>query len=90
MLKLRYTRSSQETKQIQHWPLLLCLFPAVPQADGHQLILEEIPGWNVVELVVNGGFAATSMTWILVSIEFYSSQSLTESTYILKRALPEA
>lgn len=29
-------------------------------------------------------FAATSMTWILVSTEFYSSQSLTESTHILK------
>ncbi|XP_068253519.1 UPF0728 protein C10orf53 homolog [Nyctibius grandis] len=26
---------------------------AVLQADGHQLILEEIPDWNAVELVVN-------------------------------------
>ncbi|KAM9188016.1 UPF0728 protein C10orf53 homolog [Mergus octosetaceus] len=27
---------------------------AVLQADGHQLILEEIPDWNTVELIVNG------------------------------------
>ncbi|KAM6104868.1 UPF0728 protein C10orf53 homolog [Pterocles gutturalis] len=27
---------------------------AVLQSDGHQVILEEIPDWNAVELVVNG------------------------------------
>nr|XP_006112478.2 UPF0728 protein C10orf53 homolog [Pelodiscus sinensis] len=27
---------------------------AVLQADGHQLILEKIPDWNTVELIVNG------------------------------------
>ncbi|OPJ84612.1 hypothetical protein AV530_015968 [Patagioenas fasciata monilis] len=27
---------------------------AVLQADGHQLVMEEIPDWNSVELVVNG------------------------------------
>ncbi|XP_059677303.1 LOW QUALITY PROTEIN: UPF0728 protein C10orf53 homolog [Gavia stellata] len=27
---------------------------AVLQADGHQLILEEIPDWNAIELVVKG------------------------------------
>ncbi|XP_010015636.1 PREDICTED: UPF0728 protein C10orf53 homolog [Nestor notabilis] len=27
---------------------------AVLQANGHQLILEEIPYWNTAELVVNG------------------------------------
>ncbi|XP_025066753.1 UPF0728 protein C10orf53 homolog [Alligator sinensis] len=27
---------------------------AVLEADGHQVILEEMPDWNVVELVVNG------------------------------------
>ncbi|XP_009873461.1 PREDICTED: UPF0728 protein C10orf53 homolog, partial [Apaloderma vittatum] len=26
----------------------------VLQADGHQVVLEEIPDWNTVELVVNG------------------------------------
>uniref|UniRef100_A0A8D0FHB5 Uncharacterized protein n=1 Tax=Strix occidentalis caurina TaxID=311401 RepID=A0A8D0FHB5_STROC len=46
-------RSSKETKQIQYWPLLLCPFSAVLQADGHQLILEEIPDWNAVELVIS-------------------------------------
>ncbi|XP_010190247.1 PREDICTED: UPF0728 protein C10orf53 homolog [Mesitornis unicolor] len=29
-------------------------FPAVLQADGHQLILEEISEWNAVEQVVSG------------------------------------
>uniref|UniRef100_A0A493TT50 Chromosome 10 open reading frame 53 n=1 Tax=Anas platyrhynchos platyrhynchos TaxID=8840 RepID=A0A493TT50_ANAPP len=53
-LKLQYTRSSQQSKQMQYRSLLLHPFPAVLQADGHQLILEEIPDWNTVELIVNG------------------------------------
>ncbi|CAN0164393.1 unnamed protein product [Bubo scandiacus] len=32
--------------------LMFQLF-SVLQADGHQLILEEIPDWNAVELVIN-------------------------------------
>lgn len=39
---------------MQYRSLLLHPFPAVLQADGHQLILEEIPDWNTVELIVNG------------------------------------
>uniref|UniRef100_A0A8B9EKY2 Uncharacterized protein n=1 Tax=Anser cygnoides TaxID=8845 RepID=A0A8B9EKY2_ANSCY len=51
-VELRYTRSSQQSKQMQYHSLLLCPFPAVLQADGHQLILEEIPDWNTVELIL--------------------------------------
>ncbi|XP_009891361.1 PREDICTED: UPF0728 protein C10orf53 homolog [Charadrius vociferus] len=32
----------------------LSKYVAVLQADGHQLILEDIPDWNAVELVGNG------------------------------------
>nr|XP_009502225.1 PREDICTED: UPF0728 protein C10orf53 homolog [Phalacrocorax carbo] len=53
VLKLRYTQSSQETNQIQYWPLLLCPFPSVLQVEGHRLTLEEIPDWSTAELAVS-------------------------------------
>ncbi|XP_067408574.1 UPF0728 protein C10orf53 homolog [Emydura macquarii macquarii] len=39
---------------LQHRSFRLQGLQAVLQADGHQLILEEIPDWNNVELIVNG------------------------------------
>lgn len=35
---------------VTHVPLY---FPAVLTKDGHQIILEQIEDWNLVELVVN-------------------------------------
>jgi len=90
VLKLKYTPNSQETKQIQYWPLLICPFPAVLEADGHQLILEEIPDWNTVELVVIG---ETVFRCNINDLDFgtsYSLESLTESSYVSKRVLPKA
>ncbi|XP_065526710.1 UPF0728 protein C10orf53 homolog [Lathamus discolor] len=50
---LKLGGNSEEMKQIQYWPLLLCPFPPILPADGHQLILEEIPDLNTAELVGN-------------------------------------
>ncbi|XP_019357827.1 PREDICTED: UPF0728 protein C10orf53 homolog [Gavialis gangeticus] len=45
---------SRRCGQLAHWTGRLRGLQAVLEADGHQVILEEIPDWNVVELVVNG------------------------------------
>ncbi|XP_050815095.1 UPF0728 protein C10orf53 homolog isoform X3 [Gopherus flavomarginatus] len=39
---------------LEHRPFRLQGLQAVLQAEGHQLILEKIPDWNNVELIVNG------------------------------------
>jgi hypothetical protein len=39
-----------ESIHVTHVPLF---FPAVLAKDGHQIILEQIEDWNLVELVVN-------------------------------------
>uniref|UniRef100_A0A8C8RR90 Uncharacterized protein n=1 Tax=Pelusios castaneus TaxID=367368 RepID=A0A8C8RR90_9SAUR len=47
------SRGKPSKRQLSHAAFLL-FFVAVLQADGHQLILEEIPDWNNVEVIVNG------------------------------------
>ncbi|EMP28737.1 UPF0728 protein C10orf53 homolog [Chelonia mydas] len=39
---------------LEHRPFRLQGLQAVLLAEGHQLILEKIPDWNNVELIVNG------------------------------------
>ncbi|XP_034993330.1 UPF0728 protein C10orf53 homolog [Zootoca vivipara] len=39
---------------VEHRTFRLQGLQAVLKADGHQVILEEIPDWNEVQLIVNG------------------------------------
>lgn len=86
VLKLGYTQSAKETKQIQDWSLLLCPFQlSFRQTDISSLWKRYQTGtlwswWSTGRLCS----AATSMTWILASTKFYSLRSLAESTYMLK------
>uniref|UniRef100_A0A8C5TH46 Uncharacterized protein n=1 Tax=Malurus cyaneus samueli TaxID=2593467 RepID=A0A8C5TH46_9PASS len=80
------TQNSLGTKQIQHWPLLLCPFPAVLKARGHHLILEVTTDWNAVDLAVNREIIFCCNIRILVTAELY----LLLSKSIFKLVLPKA
>ncbi|CAI5774425.1 UPF0728 protein C10orf53 homolog [Podarcis muralis] len=53
LVTLRYG-AYRSCSVVEHRTFRLQGLQAVLKADGHQVILEEIPDWNEVQLIVNG------------------------------------